>query len=673
MKVNSLFILSTALLFAGCVNEIVSNEQNGQEPQVNLVPVTFQAGSEEDSESDTKVTLGVDKKSVLWTETDKIKVFDKTANNLPAFTVSSGAGTTFAAISGSVSEGATGNFYAMYPYQADATFTSAKTLGSKTVVDGYMTMVVPAEQKAVAGSLDPAAFIGVGQCKDGTTFNFKNSTAFVKFQLNSADVEGLETVSFSGNSLGSVAGKINIGFNEKGNIEQNLVSGGGVQYITLSKPEDGWKSGVDYYFAIRPLQFADGFTITAKYSDNSCRHLTTTKGITDNNGAAVTVSRNCTMNLGTLPGMKAGLPNDLYIAYLHGQDINIAGNIVNKTKYSDATLVTADNATIANGLFFINTGINVTIKNVSQCIAIGRMADKKSIAQRTDSYIRITPTESDDDYFMLKNISLNLAHKATSTYLTALAQNGTFEKIVFDECKLEIPSGKTQLISAAKARQINECVFNSCDIKISNTTNPIYIINYASNKTDSKENSTTMSSLTFHNNIVYAEADITQFEIFYGKWAPVTNLSVTNNIFYNTYCTAEGYVYNNETDNFTLENNIFYMPNWGTYAQVTDGSGKVTYQWWGFLRCHGTGVTKNDGLKYYPAEGNATAKNNYCYKTSGNNFKTSFADMKDNNSAYYDGVANPTNGTVDPFTTKDPTIPSFTLQNDYQKYVGATR
>ena len=243
MKVNSLFILSTALLFAGCVNEIVSNEQNGQEPQVNLVPVTFQAGSEEDSESDTKVTLGEDKKSVLWTETDKIKVFDKTANNLPAFTVSSGAGTKLAAISGSVSEGATGNFYAMYPYQADATFTSETKLGEKTVVDGYMTMVVPAEQKAVAGSLDPAAFIGVGQCKDGTTFNFKNATAFVKFQLNSADIKNLETVSFSGNSLGTVAGKIKIGFNASGDVVQTYVSGAGAQYITLSKPEGGWKSG----------------------------------------------------------------------------------------------------------------------------------------------------------------------------------------------------------------------------------------------------------------------------------------------------------------------------------------------------------------------------------------------------------------------------------------------
>ena len=673
MKVNSLFILSTALLFAGCVNEIVSNEQNGQEPQVNLVPVTFQAGSEEDSDADTKVTLGgVDNKSVLWTKDDQIKVFDKISNNLSAFTVSSGAGTTFAAISGSVSEGATGNFYAMYPYQAEATFTSgAEDWGNNE--DGYITLEVPAEQKAVAGSLDPAAFIGIGQCTDGTRFNFKNATAFVKFQLNSADVDGLKTVSFSGNSLGTVAGKIKIGFNASGDVVQTYVSGAGAQYITLSKPDGGWKSGVDYYFAIRPLKFEDGFTITAKYSDNSCRHLTTTKGVTNTNGDAQFVNRNCTMNLGKLPAMKHGLPNDLYIAYLHGQDIDIAGNIVNKTKYSDATLVTADNATIANGLFFINTGINVTIKNVSQCIAIGRMADTKSIAQRTDSYIRLTPTESDDDYFMLKNISLNLAHKATSTYLTALAQNGTFEKIVFDECKLEIPSGKTQLISAAKARQINECVFNSCDIKISNTTNPIYIINYASNKTDSKENSTTMSSLTFHNNIVYAEADIKQFEIFYAKWAPITNLSVTNNIFYNTYCNSEGYVINNKTENFTLENNIFYMPNWGNYAQVTDDSGKVTYQWWGFLRCHGTGDTKNDGLIYYPAEGNATAQNNYCCKSElGNSFKTSFADMKSNN-VYYNGVANPTNGTTDPFTTKDLTIPSFTLDNAYQKYIGATR
>ena len=669
MKVNSLFILSTALLFAGCVNEIVSNEQNGQEPQVNLVPVTFQAGSEEDSDADTKVTIGDDKKSVLWTETDKIKVFDKTANNLPAFTVSSGAGTTFAAISGSVSEGATGNFYAMYPYQADATFTSGETkLGNDTVIDGYITLEVPAEQKAVAGSLDPAAFIGVGQCKDGTTFNFKNATAFVKFQLNSADVEGLETVSFSGNSLGSVAGKIKIGFTESGSVAQTYVSGAGAQYITLSKPEGGWKSGVDYYFAIRPLKFESGFTITARYSDNSCRHLTTTKGITDNNGAAQTVSRNCTMNLGTLPAMKSGLPNDLYIAYLHGQDINIAGNIVNKTKYLDATLVT-DDKTIQNGVFFVNPGIKATIQNLTSSIIIGRMADTKSIAQRTDSYIRLTPT-ANKDYLLMKNISLNIT--SDKAYLAALAADGIFEKIVFDDCKLEIPSGKTQLISAAKARQINECVFNSCDIKLNSS--PAYLINYASNKSKNTENSTTMSSLTFHNNIVYAGSDIKQFEIFYGKWAPVTNLSVTNNIFFNTYCTAEGYVFNNKTDNFTLENNIFYMPKWGNYAKNSSGE----FQYWGFLKCHGDETANGKDLQYYPAEGKAKATNNYCYKseTESKIFKTSFADMKKtvgNNTVYYNDVANPTNGTVDPFTTKNLTTPSFTLDNAYQKYVGATR
>ena len=372
------------------------------------------------------------------------------------------------------------------------------------------------------------------------------------------------------------------------------------------------------------------------------------------------------MNLKTLPEMKTGLPNDLYIAYLHGQDIDIAGNIVNKTKYPSATLVTADKE-IQDGLFFINNDITATIKTVSKCIAIGRMADKKSSAQRTDSYLRLTPT-ANNDYFMLKNISLNLAHSASSVYLTALSDNGTFEKIVFDDCKFEIPSEKTQLISASKGRQINECVFNSCDIKISNTTNPIYIINYASNKTAGTENSTTMSSLTFHNNIVYAEADITQFEIFYGKWAPVTNLSVTNNIFYNTYCNSEGYIINNKTTNFTLENNIFYMQNWGDYAKNSKGE----YQYWGFLRCHGNDTDAGKVLTNYPAEGNATAKNNYCYKTSGYTFKTSFADMK-NNGSFYTNVANPTNGSTNPFTMEDTATPSFVLSSSYEKYIGAKR
>lgn len=441
MKVNSLFILSTALLFAGCVNEIVSNEQNGQEPQVNLVPVTFQAGSEEDSDADTKVTLGgVDNKSVLWTEADQIKVFDKTENDLPAFTVSSGAGTTFAAISGSVSAGATGNFYAMYPYQADATFTSATTLGSDTdpsVTDGYITLEVPAEQKAVAGSLDPAAFIGVGQCKDGTKFNFKNATAFVKFQLNSADIENLETVSFSGNSLGTVAGKIKIGFTESGSVAQTYVSGAGAQYITLSKPDGGWESGVDYYFAIRPLKFADGFTITARYTDNSCRHLTTTKGVTNANGEAQTISRNCTMNLGTLPPMKAGLPNDLYIAYLHGQDIDIAGTKVNKTTHGAPRLLSdvSKNITYQQGITFLDCddtkaftlGARLDISDNSYFI--GRR-DTVTIKPGTYEFTHRKGT------LAFKNINFDLSQKTSNQFISNYGASNDVDNFIIDGCNV---------------------------------------------------------------------------------------------------------------------------------------------------------------------------------------------------------------------------------------------
>ena len=114
------------------------------------------------------------------------------------------------------------------------------------------------------------------------------------------------------------------------------------------------------------------------------------------------------------------------------------------------------------------------------------------------------------------------------------------------------------------------------------------------------------------------------------------------------------------------------MPNWGNYAQSTNSSGEVIYQWWGFLRCHGDDTASGKDLQYYPAEENATAKNNYCYKTSGNNFKTSFTDMK-NGGTYYKNVANPTNGSTDPFTTKDIATPSFVLSSSYEKYIGAKR
>ncbi|MDD5891462.1 MAG: fimbrillin family protein, partial [Bacteroidales bacterium] len=537
MKVNSLFILSTALLFAGCVNEIVSNEQNGQEPQVNLVPVTFQAGSEEDSDADTKVTLGgVDNKSVLWTKDDQIKVFDKISNNLSAFTVSSGAGTTLAAISGSVSEGATGNFYAMYPYQADATFTSGETkLGNDTVIDGYITLEVPAEQKAVAGSLDPAAFIGVGQCKEGTTrFNFKNATAFVKFQLSPADIENLETVSFSGNSLGSVAGKIKIGFTESGSVAQTYVSGAGAQYITLSKPEGGWESGVDYYFAIRPLKFADGFTITARYTDNSCRHLTTTKGITNSNGEAQTVSRNCTMNLGSLPKMKAGLPNDLYIAYLHGQDINIAGTKVNKTTHPDANYISAESEdkTIKAGVNFVAPDANALFSTAALPMPLYVAGNSEGTRSpiKTDGQIKLASATDTQNTFAMENVDLT-AENITTNYLIANWYDFAIEKISIANCGITLPDNKS-LIYVNKDRPVNAFSMTDSDVKVSQTDASKNINMIQTTETY------TMTEVNFTNNVFWSPADVKGFNLLLNRKVTAANLIVSHNTLVNLYPAA---------------------------------------------------------------------------------------------------------------------------------------
>ena len=76
-----LYAAATAVTVS-CAEEIIpDNSQNNNSSE--LVPMTFMAGAED---SATKVVLQEDRKTIHWESTDKIKVFDGTSNDLPAFT-----------------------------------------------------------------------------------------------------------------------------------------------------------------------------------------------------------------------------------------------------------------------------------------------------------------------------------------------------------------------------------------------------------------------------------------------------------------------------------------------------------------------------------------------------------------------------------------------------------
>ena len=180
MKANKILLMAATLSMVACAKEIVQENANEDGTEARLVPITFYAGSEEEDpdawnlDEIEKTELDVEE-----VDTDQLKIFDRVSNSLPEMTVSSGAGTKSATFSGSVTEGSEAPYYAVYPYQADATYSPDNlTIGSNTYTGGYLRVNLPTVQQAIANSVDPKAFLMVAKSTDGKTFQFKNLTAF---------------------------------------------------------------------------------------------------------------------------------------------------------------------------------------------------------------------------------------------------------------------------------------------------------------------------------------------------------------------------------------------------------------------------------------------------------------------------------------------------------------
>ena len=330
MKYSKITLALAAFAATACAIEVLPETPAENQPEVQLYPMTFTAGADEGSDPETKVTL--DGTSVLWAADDQIKVFDGTATPLDPFTVTSGAGTTSASFSGSVANPSANKYYALYPYQEAATFTSGNITIGKNDYTSYLTVDLPEEQQAVDGSVDPKAFLALAVSDGNGDFSFKNLNSLVKFSLSESDIANLQSISISSNSLEDIAGNMNVAFTANGDPVQTYVSGQMDSYITLKAPKEGFKANTDYFIAIRSIGFASGLTITAKYTDGTCKHATSIKA------PGTQLSRNSVLSLGTLP-LAAGLPNDLYIAYLHGQNIDVAGIKINRATNGEPRLI----------------------------------------------------------------------------------------------------------------------------------------------------------------------------------------------------------------------------------------------------------------------------------------------------------------------------------------------
>ena len=284
-KICSFALAAAALTAVSCAQP----EFDFEEPEAGE-PVTFRAEIGAEDDEDTKAVLGTSettgKPKSMWTPGDKITVhngvkgfeFVTDAQETSAFADFSYSGGDFTADDGVI---------AVYPsgeWSAD--------VASKTA-----TVVIPAEQTAVAGSYDPKAAISVAYSTDDD-LRFKNTTALIKFKVAN---EGIKKVVFEGLGSEILCDTVNVAFTEDGSTIASVVSHENAKgsRVTLVA-ETAFDPAQEYYMAVLPQAFEKGFAFYFQISGSDM--LYTAKEY----AKSYTLGRNVILNVGTLSSTAVG-------------------------------------------------------------------------------------------------------------------------------------------------------------------------------------------------------------------------------------------------------------------------------------------------------------------------------------------------------------------------------
>lgn len=527
MKRQLFISMAVVAAFISCSKEVQPEDDN-QTPQTDLIQMEFIGSSEVDTKAGfTAVENG--RRSIQWTgtteNTDDISVLWSTdASNHQKFsTTESGATATFTGLAEDVEE-----FYAVYPYQDGLTLNNGTISG----------VTLKHEQTAVAGNFDKDAFLAIAKTNN-SAFNFKNVSAFVSFILS--DATNVEYVTFTGNNSENVAGTGTLTYDET--TPKFAISSNYQKMITL-RPEAGesFEAGQEYFISVCPVTFTKGFTIAVHYTDGTIKN-------THIAGKSIGSYRNTIKSFGTVDlreDFKATLPNNLYVAWLHGYDIDIAGATINKETLATATFINKSDQTISNaGLYFIdssaaNLGINGGTYN--GLYIIGNTSD------RVDLKVNGTVTFSG----LMKNISFI---ENTNTDMFKTNANGS---IRLDNCHLATASNRTQLFYVNTT--VQDFSMYNCDIKVMENGKQLWKLG---------ENGV-FTTFDLQNNIFYSDdaSGKQYFEIVQN--GAITNLYMNNNTVAEVYNCSSGSMKNyfllGSLNNLVMKNNLFYL---SKYAETT--------------------------------------------------------------------------------------------------------
>lgn len=247
-KLNSiLFCAVAAFAVASCNKEA----QEVSEAKSDLIPMTFTATTTE-----TRTVLDEDHVSIKWLATDKISVFDGTANRV--FT-SNGEGTTVK-FTGEAAD--FGNYLAVYPYNENIQFSA--TRAETTLADA---------QTPVNGTFADGLNINAALSADKSSFHFENVLSVAKFTLSASNLGGKTIKSVKFASTHPLAGDVSVRISPEGisaSAGDNTVN-----EVTMTS-ESGLADGT-YYFVVLPNAGGE-ITMTFESTDGYLARKTATLG-----------------------------------------------------------------------------------------------------------------------------------------------------------------------------------------------------------------------------------------------------------------------------------------------------------------------------------------------------------------------------------------------------------
>ena len=265
-----LFTLSL-LALAGCSVSEIGNESIS----IGITRKGYIASLEN---TDTKVYADTDLK-LHWNALDEISIFGSTANQRYVFDGQTGDRDGTFSLQGETQNGNdVPSVYAVYPYNVGTSITSG----------GMITLELPEVQKYAENSFGAGAntMVAVAESTFSELLPFKNLCGFVAVRLFGTGT--IKSVSLRGNNGEKISGQASVapGYGEDPVV--NMAESAGIS-ITLDCGDGVALGGTAeestaFWFAVPPVTFSQGFTVTVRNTEGRYFSKTTT--------TARTVTRN---------------------------------------------------------------------------------------------------------------------------------------------------------------------------------------------------------------------------------------------------------------------------------------------------------------------------------------------------------------------------------------------